>query len=91
LSVGTIPGAGGTQRLARAIGKQKAMDMILTSSTISGRELEQFGLVARAFPLDDLYTSTMTAAHKIASQSVPVVQLAKQAILNCKTLILLVF
>ncbi|CZR58230.1 related to enoyl-CoA hydratase precursor, mitochondrial [Phialocephala subalpina] len=82
LSVGTIPGAGGTQRLARIVGKQKAMDMILTSSTMSGKELERLGLVARAFPLDKLYTSTIDAAHKIASKSVPVVQLAKQAILN---------
>jgi len=84
LSVGTIPGAGGTQRLTRIIGKQKAMDMILTSSTMSGKDLEQLGLVARAFPVDQLHAETMAAAHKIASKSVPVVQLAKQAILNCK-------
>ncbi|KAF8849267.1 ClpP/crotonase [Acephala macrosclerotiorum] len=82
LSVGTIPGAGGTQRLARIVGKQKAMDMILTSSTVSGKELERLGLVARAFPLNRLYSETIDAAHKIASKSAPVVQLAKQAILN---------
>lgn len=82
LTVGTIPGAGGTQRLTRVVGKQKAMDMILTSSTISGKELHGFGLVAQVFPLDELLTSTLATARKIASRSTPIVKLAKQAILN---------
>lgn len=88
LSIGTIPGAGGTQRLTRIVGKQRAMDMVLTSSIVSGKELERLGLVARAFPSDRLYTETIDAAHKIASGSIPVVRLAKQAILNCNFLVL---
>ncbi|KAH9217023.1 ClpP/crotonase-like domain-containing protein [Leptodontidium sp. 2 PMI_412] len=82
LTVGTIPGAGGTQRLTRVVGKQKAMHMILTSSTMTGKELEQLGLIAQAFELSDLYGATVAAARKIASRSMPVVQLAKQAVLS---------
>ncbi|TVY85532.1 Mitochondrial Enoyl-CoA hydratase [Lachnellula suecica] len=84
LTVGTIPGAGGTQRLTRVLGKQKAMDMILTSSTMTGKELQNFGLIAQTFPLDTLLTSTLAAAHKIASRSAPIVKLAKQSILNAE-------
>jgi len=84
LTVGTIPGAGGTQRLTRCLGKQKAMDMILTSAIITGKELHNFGLVAQVFPVDTLLASTLAAAHKIASRSAPVVKLAKQAILNAE-------
>ncbi|RDW87437.1 hypothetical protein BP5796_03131 [Coleophoma crateriformis] len=79
LSVGTIPGAGGTQRLTRL-----AMDMILNSLTITGEELRHYGLVAQTFPTDALLPATMAAAQKIASRSTPVVQLAKQAILNAE-------
>jgi enoyl-CoA hydratase/carnithine racemase len=50
----------------------KAMDMILTSSTVSGKELEQLGLVARSFPLDKLLVETMASAHKITLRSAPV-------------------
>lgn len=81
VTVGTIPGAGGTQRLTRILGKQKAMDMILTSSTITGKELHSFGLVAQVFPVENLLESTLAAARKIASRSAPIVKLAKQAIL----------
>ncbi|RDW73352.1 hypothetical protein BP6252_07259 [Coleophoma cylindrospora] len=79
LSVGTIPGAGGTQRLARL-----AMDMILNSLTITGEELRHYGLVAQTFPTDALLPAAMAAAQKIAARSSPVVQLAKQAILNAE-------
>ncbi|PBP19427.1 hypothetical protein BUE80_DR009799 [Diplocarpon rosae] len=82
LSVGTIPGARGTQRLAKIVGKHKAMHLILTSSTITDKELEQLGVVAQAFPLDELYESSLAAARRIASRSLPVVQLAKQEILS---------
>jgi len=64
------------------VGKQKAMDMILTSSTVTGKELEMLGVVARTFSVDELMKETMASAIKIASRSSPVVQLAKQAILN---------
>ena len=82
LTVGTIPGAGGTQRLTRILGKQKAMDMILTSATVTGKELYGFGLVAQVFTADELVPATLAAAYKIASRSAPVAKLAKQAILN---------
>lgn len=82
LTVGTIPGAGGTQRLTRVIGKQKAMDMILTSRTMTGSEMEALGLVARTFPSEELLGEAMKAAGIIASRSVPVVALAKEAILT---------
>lgn len=84
LTVGTIPGAGGTQRLTRVIGKQKAMDMILTSQTITGKELEGLGLVARSYSLDQLLQETMSSAAIIAGKSVPVVALAKEAVLTGK-------
>jgi enoyl-CoA hydratase/carnithine racemase len=58
------------------------MDMILTSSTVTGKELEMLGVVARTFSVDELMKETMASAIKIASRSAPVVQLAKQAILN---------
>jgi enoyl-CoA hydratase/carnithine racemase len=70
------------ERLTRIVGKQKAMDMILTSSTVTGKELEMLGVVARTFSVDELMKETMASAIKIASRSSPVVQLAKQAILN---------
>lgn len=58
------------------------MDMILTSSTISGKELRRLGLVSQTWPIEELFDGTMAAAHKIASLSTPVVQLAKAAILE---------
>ncbi|CAG8954989.1 hypothetical protein HYFRA_00008678 [Hymenoscyphus fraxineus] len=82
LTVGTIPGAGGTQRLTRVIGKQKAMDMILTSQTLTGSELEGLGLVARTYPVDQLLEETIKSAIIIAGKSIPVVALAKEAVLN---------
>ncbi|KAG9230507.1 enoyl-CoA hydratase [Amylocarpus encephaloides] len=84
LTVGTIPGAGGTQRLTRVVGKQKAMDMILTSKTMTGSELEAIGLVARSFPLDEVLEEAMKSAGLIALRSVPVVGLAKEAILSAE-------
>lgn len=82
LSIGTFPGMGGTQRLTRALGKSKAMDMILTSSTVSGKELRRLGLVAQTWPEEELLMKTMAAAHKIAALSTPIVEMAKAAILT---------
>jgi enoyl-CoA hydratase/carnithine racemase len=58
------------------------MDMILTSSTITGKELRHLGLVSQTWPIEELFDKTLATAHKIASLSVPVVVLAKAAILN---------
>ncbi|KAI1426186.1 enoyl-CoA hydratase/isomerase [Xylaria sp. FL1777] len=82
VSIGTIPGAGGTQRLARALGKYKAMELILSRQTISGGELAQRGLVSRAFkPHEDVVLEARKLAARIASYSRPVVRMAKQAVL----------
>lgn len=85
MTVGTIPGAGGTQRLARILGRQKAMDMILTSSTVAGKEPEKLGLFIRSFPLNALLMGALASARKIASRSAPVVRLAKESILTGKS------
>lgn len=80
IKLGTMPGAGGTQRLSRAIGKAKAMDMALTGRMLSAREAEQAGLVARVFPQAYLLSETMALAQAIAEQSRPVAMMIKEAI-----------
>lgn len=80
ITLGTIPGAGGTQRLIRAIGKSKAMHMILTGETISAKEAEEAGLVAKVFPTDQVFSAALKTASKIASFSAPVVAMAKEAV-----------
>lgn len=82
LTVGTIPGAGGTQRLTRLLGKHKAMDLILTSATISAAELYSLGGISRVLPVEEVRATALASASKIASKSNPVVKLAKQSILN---------
>ncbi|KAI0802587.1 enoyl-CoA hydratase/isomerase [Xylaria sp. FL0064] len=82
VSIGTIPGAGGTQRLVRSLGKYKAMELILSRQTISGEELAQRGLVSRAFKADkDVVFEAAQLAARIAAYSRPVVNMAKQAVL----------
>jgi enoyl-CoA hydratase len=79
-SLGIIPGGGGTQRLVRAIGKAKAMEMILTHRMMDAAEAESAGLVARVVPLDKLMDEALAAAVKIAGLSQSVVKAAKQAV-----------
>lgn len=81
IQLGVIPGAGGTQRLTRALGKAKAMEMILTGSTIKAQEAYRLGLINRVVPVNELELSTMQLATSIASQSPLALRLAKQAIL----------
>ncbi len=78
--LGTIPGIGGTQRLTRAIGKSKALEMILTGNQIDAKAAEVAGLVSRVVPEDKLIDSAMETATKIASFSKPVVALAKECV-----------
>lgn len=80
IKLGVMPGAGGTQRLTRQIGKSKAMDMILTGRMMDAEEAERSGLVSRVFPLDDLLTETLKIAQSIAELSRPSVMLSKEAI-----------
>jgi len=80
IKLGIIPGFGGTQRLARAIGKAKAMDMILTGRMISAQEAEQCGLVARIVPADALLDEALKVAETIAGMSLPSVMMAKECV-----------
>jgi enoyl-CoA hydratase len=80
INLGTIPGAGGTQRLTRAIGKSKAMEMILTGRMMDAAEAERCGLVARVVPLAELVTEALRVADAIAEKSQPVVAMAKEAV-----------
>lgn len=80
INLGVIPGAGGTQRLTRAIGKAKAMDMVLTGRMMDAAEAERCNLVARIFPADTLVAEAVKIAERIAGLSPVAVALAKQAV-----------
>ncbi len=80
ITLAIIPGFGGTQRLTRAIGKAKAMDMILTGRMMDAAEAERSGLVARVVPVDRLLEEALSAADKIASMSLPSVLMAKESV-----------
>ena len=80
ITLGIMPGAGGTQRLARAVGKAKAMDLILTGRRMKADEAERAGLVARVVPAALLMEETMKAADKIASFSHPIAAMAKESV-----------
>ena len=80
ITLGTIPGIGGTQRLTRAIGKSKAMDLCLTGRMMDAAEAERSGLVSRIVPADKLLEEALSAAEKIASMSRPAAAMAKEAI-----------
>jgi len=79
IALGTIPGAGGTQRLARAIGKSRAMEMNLTGVPISATEAASAGLVSKVFPPDQLVDEAVKTADIIASHSKVAVQMCKEA------------
>ncbi len=80
INLGTIPGSGGTQRLTRAVGKSKAMEMILTGRMMDAEEAERASLVARVVPTADLLDEALKLAETIAEKSQPIVALAKEAI-----------
>jgi len=80
ITLGVIPGAGGTQRLTRLVGKSKAMEMCLTNRLMGAVEAERAGLVSRVLPAADLMGEVMKVAEKIASMSLPSVLLAKECI-----------
>lgn len=80
ITLGIMPGAGGTQRLPRFIGKAKAMDMILTGRMMDAAEAERAGLVARVVAPEKLLEDALAAAGKIASYSRPIVMMAKESV-----------
>jgi len=80
ITLGIIPGAGGTQRLTRFVGKSKAMELCLTGRMMDAEEAERCGLVARVVPADHLLDEALSTAAKIASFSQPIVALAKESV-----------
>jgi enoyl-CoA hydratase len=80
IKIGTIPGAGGTQRLPRAVSKAKAMDMCLTARMMEAAEAERAGLVSRVVPADKLMDEALSAAATIASMSLPMVMMVKESV-----------
>lgn len=80
IQLGVIPGGGGTQRLIRAIGKSKAMEMILTGNMIDAHQAERDGLVSKVVPNDKLMEHTLQLADKIAGFSQPAVAMAKETV-----------
>ena len=80
IKLGIIPGAGGTQRLPRAVGKAKAMDLVLTGRMMDAAEAERAGLVSRVVAADKLLEEALAAAAQIAEFSLPSVMMAKEAV-----------
>ncbi len=80
ITIGTIPGAGGTQRLTRFVGKSKAMEMCLTGRQMTAEEAERSGLVSRIVPLTDLVDEAVKTAQRIADMSAPVVMMVKDSV-----------
>jgi enoyl-CoA hydratase len=80
VNLGIMPGAGGTQRLPRAVGKAKAMDLCLTARMMDAQEAERAGLVSRVVPLDKLREEALAVAERIAGYSLPVVMMIKESI-----------
>ena len=80
ITIGTIPGAGGSQRLTRFVGKSKAMEMCLTGRMMGAEEAERSGLVAHIFPQDSVKEETFKIAHKIASYSQIAAKLTKECV-----------
>ena len=82
IKLGVMPGAGGTQRLTKFVGKSKAMEMILTGRFMDAAEAERSGLVSRVVPAEDLIEDALETAKIIADMSLPAVMMAKEAINN---------
>jgi enoyl-CoA hydratase len=80
INLGTMPGAGGTQRLTRYVGKSKAMEMCLTGRTMDAAEAERSGLVSRIVPVGELVADAVKTAEKIANMSRPIAMLVKESV-----------
>ena len=80
ITLGTLPGAGGTQRLTRLVGKPKAMEMCLTGRLMDAAEAERSGLVARVVPAERLLDEALKLAERIAAQSLPIAMMVKESV-----------
>ena len=80
IKLGTIPGLGGTQRLTRAVGKAKAMELVLTGRMMDAAEAERAGLVSRIVPIDKLRDDAIATATTIANMSLPIAIMAKECV-----------
>ena len=80
ITLGVLPGIGGTQRLTRALGKAKAMEMCMTGRQMDAQEAERAGLVARILPADSLLEETLKIARAIAEKSLPATMLVKESV-----------
>ncbi|MFZ3468219.1 enoyl-CoA hydratase [Streptomyces sp. 4.24] len=80
IKLGVIPGIGGSQRLTRAVGKAKAMELCLTGRTMGAEEAERAGLVSRIVPADELLAEALAVAETVAGMSKPVAMMAKEAV-----------
>ncbi|WP_249692651.1 enoyl-CoA hydratase [Stappia sp. WLB 29] len=80
ITLGVMPGAGGTQRLTRFVGKSKAMEMCLTGRMMDAAEAERSGLVSRVVPLDELLEEALRVAEKIADFSLPIAMMTKESV-----------
>jgi len=80
ITLGVMPGMGGSQRLTRFVGKSKAMDMVLTGRMMDAAEAERAGLVSRVVPSDQLVSEALKAAEKIAGFSLPAIMMAKESV-----------
>ena len=80
INLGTMPGAGGTQRLPRFIGKAKAMDLCLTGRMMDAAEAERLGLVSRVVPADKLMDEALAVAEKVAAMSRPIAMMVKESV-----------
>ena len=80
IKLGVMPGAGGTQRLTRFVGKSKAMEMCLTGRMMDATEAERSGLVSRVVPLADLMSEVLSVAEKITDMSLPITMMTKESV-----------